>query len=140
MVIESGQGKITELKRIASCLNIKEGSNLCLLIQDAISNMKEDINTKDKQIRRLKMTNETLSYKYNKMVLEKQNQANKVNIDSDIDNTYKKDNIRLKKINTELNEAIEGLKLELQKYKQEKINKIVHSRDVRDLEYKEYLL
>lgn len=140
MVIESGQGKITELKRIAGCLNIKEGSNLCLLIQDAISNMKEDINTKDKQIRRLKMTNETLSYKYNKMGLEKQNQANKVNIDSDIDNTHKKDNIRLKKINTELNEAIEGLKLELQKYKQEKINKIVHSRDVRDLEYKEYLL
>lgn len=139
--IQSGQGKITDLQRIAVILGIKEGSdNLCLLIQDKINSMKENIKAKESQIKRLRMTNETLSYKYNKMELEKQNKANRGNIDDSVTNTYKKENIRLRKNNEELNQSIYGLQQELKKYKQEKINKIVYSKDIRDLEFKEYLL
>lgn len=139
--MQSGQGKITELQRIAAILGIKEsGDNLCLLIQDKINSMKENIKAKESQIKRLRMTNETLSYKYNKMELEKQNKANKGNIDDSVSDTYKKENTRLRKNNEELNQSIYGLQQELKKYKQEKINKIVYSKDVRDLEFKEYLL
>lgn len=139
--MQSGQGKITELQRIAAILGIKEsGDNLCLLIQDKINSMKENIKAKESQIKRLRMTNETLSYKYNKMELEKQNKANKGNIDDSVSDTYKKENTRLRKNNEELNQSIYGLQQELKKYKQEKINKIVYSKDIRDLEFKEYLL
>lgn len=141
MIIQSGEGKITDLERIATTLGIKEGGeNLCLLIQDRINSMKENIKAKESQIKRLRMTNETLSYKYNKMELEKQNKANKGNIDDSVSDTYKKENTRLRKNNEELNQSIYGLQQELKKYKQEKINKIVYSKDVRDLEFKEYLL
>lgn len=139
--IQSGQGKITDLQRIAAILGIKEsGDNLCLLIQDKINNIKENIKAKESQIKRLRMTNETLSYKYNKMELEKQNKANKGNIDDNVADTYKKENIRLRKNNEELNQSIYGLQQELKKYKQEKINKIVYGKDVIDLEFKECLL
>lgn len=139
MIIQSGQGKITDLERIATTLGIKERSdNLCLLIQDRINNMKENIKAKDSQIKRLRMTNDTLSYKYNKMELEKQ--ANKGNIDDSVSDTYKKENIRLRKNNEELNQSIYGLQQELKKYKQEKINKIVYSKDIRDFEFMECLL
>lgn len=138
---QSGQSKITDLQRIAAILGIKEsGDNLCLLIQDRINSMKENIKTKESQIKRLRMTNDTLSYKYSKMELEKQNKANKGNTDDSIADTYKKENIRLRKNNDELNQSIYGLQQELKKYKQEKINKIVYSKDVKDLEFKECLL
>lgn len=138
--IQSGQGKITELQRIAGCLNINASDNLCLRIQDTINNMKDDIKAKERQIKRLRLTNETLSYKYNKMELEKQNKANKGNIVDNVADTYKKENIRLRKNNEELNKSIYGLQQELKKYKQEKINRIVYSKDARDLEFKECLL
>lgn len=138
---QSGQSKITDLQRIAAILGIKEsGDNLCLLIQDRINSMKENIKTKESQIKRLRMTNDTLSYKYSKMELEKQNKANKGNTDDSIADTYKKENIRLRKNNEELNQSIYGLQQELKKYKQEKINKIVCSKDVSNLEFKECLL
>ena len=139
--IQSGQGKITDLQRIAAILGIKEsGDNLCLLIQDKINNMKENIKSKESQIKRLRMTNKTLSYKYNKMELEKHSKANKGNTDDNIADTYKKENIRLRKNNEELNQSIYGLQQELKKYKQEKINKIVYNKDVSNLEFKECLL
>lgn len=111
-----------------------------MLIQDKINSMKENIKSKESQIRRLKMTNDTLSYKCNKIELEKQNKANKGNINDDVADTYKKENTRLRKNNEELNQSIYGLQQELKKYKQEKINKIVYSKDVSDLEFKECLL
>lgn len=139
--IQSGQGKITDLERIATTLGIKERSdNLCLLIQDRINSMKENIKTKESQIKRLRMTNETLSYKYNKMELEKQNKANKGNIDDSVSDTYRKENVRLRKNNEELNQSIYGLQQELEKYRNDRINKIVYSKDIKDLEFKEYLL
>lgn len=139
--IQSGQGKITDLERIATTLGIKERSdNLCLLIQDRINSMKENIKTKESQIKRLRMTNETLSYKYNKMELEKQNKANKGNIDDSVSDTYRKENVRLRKNNEELNQSIYGLQQELEKYRNDRINKIVYSKNIRDLEFKECLL
>lgn len=139
--MQSGQGGVTDLERIAAILGIKEsGDNLCLLIQDKINSMKENIKSKESQIKRLRMTNDTLSYKYNKIELEKQNKANKGNIDNNVADIYKKENIRLRKNNEELNQSIYGLQQELKKYKQEKINKIVYSKDIRDFEFKECLL
>ena len=136
--IQSGQGKITDLERIATTLGIKERSdNLCLLIQDRINSMKENIKTKESQIKRLRMTNETLSYTYNKMELEKQNKANKGNIDDSVSDTYRKENVRLRKNNEELNQSIYGLQQELEKYRNDRINKIVYSKNIRDLEFKE---
>lgn len=138
--LQSGQGMKTDLERIATTLGIEGGDNLCLLIQDKINSMKENVKAKDNQIKRLRMTNETLSYKYNKMESEKQNKANKGNIDNSVADTYIKENIRLRKNNAELNQSIYGLQQELKKYKQEKINKIVCSKDVSNLEFKECLL
>lgn len=139
--IQSGQGKKTDLERIATILGIEEGGdNLCLLIQDRINSMKENIKTKDSQIRRLKMTNDTLSYKCNKIELEKQNKANKGNIDDNVADTYRKENIRLRKNNIELNQSIYGLQQELEKYRNDRINKIVYSKDIKDFEFKECLL
>lgn len=138
---QSGQGKITDLQRIAAILGIKEGGdNLCLLIQDKINSMKENVKAKDSQIKRLRMTNETLSYKYNKIELEKQNKANKGNIDDNVADTYRKENIRLRKNNVELNQSIYGLQQELEKYRNDRINKIVYSKDIKDFEFKECLL
>lgn len=139
--LQSGQGKITDLERIAAILGIKEGGdNLCLLIQDRINSMKENIKTKDSQIKRLRMTNDTLSYKCNKIELEKQNKANEGNIDDDVADTYRKENVRLRKNNEELNQSIYGLQQELEKYRNDRINKIVYSKDIRDFEFKECLL
>ena len=139
MNIQSGQGLITDLERIGTILGIKGGKNLCLLIQDSINDMKDDINTKDKRIKKLQFMNNVLQDKYSKLEFEKRREANKGNTNSVAD-TYKNENIKLRKNNEELIDAINGLKLELAKYKQEKINKIVYSNEVRDLEFKECLL
>ncbi|WP_252251191.1 DUF724 domain-containing protein [Clostridium sp. VAP52] len=113
----------TELERISKVLNIRGSENLCLKIQDYIKN-------KDKELKKLKFMN--CYYREKFKIMESRN--NNV-IKSD--NTYRNDKeiIKLKKLNAELNQCINGLKHELSQYHKERVYKIINSCSVE----KEYL-
>ena len=111
---------ISPIERIADYLcvdkNKAENDNiLCLLIQDKITELKQK-NNKDnlEKLKYKSMYEQSIKHK-NKEVVHKNADVEK----------YEKENIRLKKINLELNTALEGLKNEIKSYKKERISRII---------------
>lgn len=124
--------EISEIERIASCvkcLNIPinmNADNLCLEIQDKIRKLSNEFN-KTKHI-----------LKVYKSKCDGQTNTHSVRVE-DVKNTYKNENLRLIKLNNELMNVIDGLKLELEKYKRDRINNVICG-NVSDIKVKEYLL
>lgn len=124
--------EISEIERVASCikcLNIPidmNADNLCLEIQDKIRKLSNEFN-KTKHI-----------LKVYKSKCDGQTNTHSVKAE-DVKNTYKNENLRLIKLNNELMNVIDGLKLELEKYKRDRINNVICG-NVSDFKVKEYLL
>ena len=108
------------IERVANYLDVDkskaENENiLCLLIQDKIDELRQ---------KSYKDNLEKLKYKsmYEQSIKHKNKEV--VHKNADVEK-YEKENIRLKKINLELNTALEGLKNEIKLYKKERITRII---------------
>ena len=118
--LSKDKNTIPPIERIADVLKIdkhkaENEEMLGLLIRDKISELKKNNN---------KNNIEKLKYKSMYEVVCKQKSKEVIHKNANV-KEYEKEIIRLKKINLELNMAIEGLKQEIKMYKNDRISKIV---------------